>query len=113
MGDRSKLALALLVGSSLACSPPRDRSRGTPRTGAGVGDAGDRDAGWGWRSGGPRLEYSGPVDAATIGGRNADSPSPLVMGGALGADWFVTLARIDADGSLAENLAGTIYVRRW
>jgi len=72
----------------------------------------DRLLVWTWSSGGPGVLYSGPIDGAVIPW-NAASPEPLVMGGALGGSWFATLARIDEDGSLADNLAETITVWGW
>jgi hypothetical protein len=72
----------------------------------------DRLVVWGWRTGGPTLLYQGPVPG-TLPGWDAALPSRLVMGGALNGSWYVTLARVDADGTLAENLSETLTVWGW
>jgi len=72
----------------------------------------DRLVVWAWRSGRPNVRYSGPP-GGMLSGWNAASPQPLVLGGKLGADWFVTLARIDEDGTIAENVAESLIVWGW
>lgn len=75
-----------------------------------IGDnVADRIIIWGWPSGGPSERYDGPVDASAALS-SWDPPEPLVMGGALGTLWFATLARIDADGSLHENVSNRLLV---
>lgn len=79
----------------------------------------DRLVVWGWTPadlGAPHEIYAGPLDAsAVIPGWSSSDPDPLVMLGRLtGVDtWQATLASIDADGVLGDNLAEELVVWGW
>ena len=62
---------------------------------------------------GPIVLYEGPVVGGTIPGWDPDDPRPLIMLGQLLDQWIVTLARIDADGSLSDNTAQQLIVWGW
>jgi hypothetical protein len=65
---------------------------------------------WGWNSGHPcppSIEYDGPLSSAVVPNWNASAPRPLVVEAFLSitSDWFVSMARIHANGSISDILA--------
>jgi hypothetical protein len=61
----------------------------------------------------PIVLYEGPVVGGVVPGWDPDAPRPLIMLGQLLDQWIVTLARIDGDGSLSDNVAQQIIVWGW
>jgi len=64
-------------------------------------------------AGGPIELYRGPVVGGSVPGWDPDDPRPLVISGRQGADWIATLARIDDDGMLSDNVAEELIVWGW
>jgi hypothetical protein len=62
---------------------------------------------------GPVVLYEGPVVGGVVPGWDPDAPRPLIMLGQLLDQWIVTLARIDANGALSDNVAQQIIVWGW
>ena len=67
---------------------------------------------WGFAIDPPEL-YDGPVTEGSIDGWDPDDPPPLVMMGQQGDEWVATLASIQPDGTLGDNVAERIIVWGW
>lgn len=67
---------------------------------------------WGWPAGiGPTKEYDGPLSAAVAAPWNATSPRPLiVLANQSQPEWYVSMAGIDASGSVGGIVADTVEV---
>jgi hypothetical protein len=73
---------------------------------------------WGWAPAdpcAPDLQYDGAMSSAVVPGWSAAAPRPLIVEAnqSIATDWFVSMARIHADGSVSDILADTVKVWGW